>query len=90
MAIATLLQAYCHVSDHEAIERAVMDTRWQVVLHRLDCEAPPSSQATLVHVRQRMIAYHWEKERLDRTVAVAEAYGGFGPRPLRALVDSSP
>jgi transposase len=34
LALATLLQAYCHVSDQEAVELTVMEKRWQLVL---DC-----------------------------------------------------
>ena len=31
LALATLLQAYCNVGDREAVERTVMDKRWQMV-----------------------------------------------------------
>src|SRR5262245_64586919 len=30
LVLATLLQAYCHVSDQEAVELTVMDKRWQM------------------------------------------------------------
>ena len=32
LALALLLQAYCHVSDRDAVARTVMDKRWQRVL----------------------------------------------------------
>ena len=32
LAMATILQAYCGVSDDEVIEATVMDRRWQLVL----------------------------------------------------------
>lgn len=38
LALATLLQAYCNVSDREAVELTVMDKRWQMVLDCLDAE----------------------------------------------------
>jgi hypothetical protein len=34
LVLATLLQAYCHVGDRDAVELTVMDKRWQMVL---DC-----------------------------------------------------
>lgn len=90
LAIATLLQAYCGVSDKETVELTVMDKRWQMVLNCLNCEEPPFSQRTLASFRERLIANNLDKELLDMTVALAEEYGGFGPRQLRATLDSSP
>jgi len=37
LALATLLQAYCHVGDREAVERTVMDKRWEGVSELLIC-----------------------------------------------------
>src|SRR5215472_1410279 len=31
LALATRLQPYCHVGDRDAVERTVMDKRWQMV-----------------------------------------------------------
>ena len=90
LAMATLLQAYCHVSDKEAVELTVMDRRWQMVLNCLECERPPFSQATLVSFRERLIAHDMDKALLNRTVEIAEEYGDFGHRQLRAVLDSSP
>src|SRR5438876_8633022 len=90
LALATLLQAYCHVGDRDAVELTVMDKRWQLVLDCLGAEHPPFSQGTLVNFRMRLIAHNLDKTLLDRTVALAEHTGGFGARQLRAVLDSTP
>ena len=43
LALATLLQAYRHVGDRDAVELTVMDKRWQMVLDCLGAEHPPQS-----------------------------------------------
>lgn len=90
LALATLLQAYCHVGDRDAVELTVMDKRWQMVLDCLGAEQPPFSQSTLFNFRMRLIAHNLDKTLLDRTVALAEQSGGFGARHLRAALDSTP
>ena len=90
LALATLLQAYCHVGDRDAVELTVMDKRWQLVLDCLGAEQPPFSQGTLFNFRMRLIAHNLDKTLLDRTVALAETTGGFGARQLRAVLDSTP
>ena len=90
LALATLLQAYCHVGDRDAVELTVMDKRWQMVLDCLGAEQPPFSQGTLYNFRLRLIAHNLDKTLLDRTVALAETTGGFGARRLRAVLDSTP
>lgn len=90
MALATLVQAYCHVSDQEAVELTVMDKRWQLVLDCLGAEHPPCSRGTLFHCRLRLIAHTLDKTWLDRTVALAEQTGGCGARHLRAALASTP
>src|SRR5215471_14707943 len=90
LALATLLQAYCHVGDRDAVELTVMDKRWQLVLDCLGAEQPPFSQGTLFNFRMRLIAHDLDKTLLDRTIALAEQTGGFGARPLRAVLDSTP
>jgi IS5 family transposase len=90
LALATLLQAYTQVSDDEVIEATTMDRRWQLVLDCLDCETPPFSKGTLVVFRQRLIARQLDRRLLERTVEIAAASGAFGPRQLRAALDSSP
>src|SRR4029453_19030924 len=89
LALATLLQAYTQVSDDEVIEATIMDRRWQWVLDCLDCDTPPFSKGTLVAFRQRLIAQQLDRRLLERKVEIA-ASGGFGPRQLRAALDSSP
>src|ERR1041385_2924133 len=44
LALATTLQAYCGVSDDEAIAVTLMDRRWQLVLDCLDCTEAPFSK----------------------------------------------
>src|SRR5712691_7793725 len=90
LALATLLQAYCNVGDREAVERTVMDKRWQLVLDCLGAEQPPLSQGTLFHFRLRLIQHNLDKTLLERTVALAEQTGGFGARQRRAALDSTP
>jgi hypothetical protein len=90
LALATLLQAYCHVGDRDAVELTVMDKRWQLVLDCLGAEQPPFSQGTLLNFRKRLIAHNLDKTLLERTVALAEKIGGFGARQLRAALDSTP
>ena len=90
LVLATLLQAYSHVSDRDAVELTVMDKRWQMVLDCLGTEQPPFSQGTLYNFRMRLIAHTLDKTLLARTVALAEQTGGFGARQLRAVLDSTP
>src|SRR5262247_1491278 len=90
LALATLLQAYCHVGDRDAVELTVMDKRWQMVLDGLGAEQPPFSQGTLYNFRMRLIAHNLDKILLERTVTWAEQTGGFGARQLRAALDSTP
>ena len=56
LVLATLLQAYCHVSDRDAVELTVMDKRWQLVLDCLGAEQPPFSQGTLFNFRMRRMS----------------------------------
>jgi hypothetical protein len=90
LALATLLQAYCHVGDRDAVELTVMDKRWQMVLDCLGAEPPPCSQGTLCNFRLRLMAHNLDNILLERTVTVAEQRGGFGARQLRAALDSTP
>jgi Transposase DDE domain len=90
LALATLVPAYGHVGDRDAVALTVMDTRWQLVLACLGAEPPPCSQGPLCHCRRRLMAHHLDQTRLERTVAVAEHTGGCGARPRRAVLDSTP
>jgi len=90
LALATVLQAYTGVSDDEVIEAVVMDRRWQLVLDCLDCARAPFSKGTLVGFRERLIAQDLDRRLIERTVEIAEQTQGFGPRQIRAALDSSP
>jgi len=90
LALATILQAYTGVSDDEVLEALVMDRRWQLVLDCLDAEQAPFGKGTLVRFRTALIQHGLDRRLVERTVALAEQAGGFGPRPLRAALDSSP
>jgi hypothetical protein len=90
LALATLLQASCHVGDRDAVALTVLDKRWQRVLDCLGAEQPPFSQGTLFNFRRRLIAHNLDKTLLERPVALAESTGGFGARQLRAVLDSTP
>jgi transposase len=90
LALATLLPAYCHVGDRDAVALTVMAKRWQVVVDCLGAEPPPFSQSPLVNFRLRLIAHALDQRLLERTVALAEQTGGLGARQLRAARDSTP
>lgn len=90
LALATILQAYTGVSDDEVIEATLMDRRWQLVLDCLDTEQPPFGKGTLVAFRKRLIEAHMDRRLIERTVEIAAHNQAFGPRALRAALDSSP
>jgi transposase len=90
LALALVLQTYQGVSDDEVIEATVMDRRWQLVLDCLDAEHPPFAKGTLVGFRARLIEADLDRRLVERTVELAAATGAFGPRALRAALDSSP
>src|SRR6516162_3640924 len=90
LALALILQAYTGVSDDEVIEATLMDRRWQLALDCLDAQKPPFSKGTFVAFRTRLIEHQMDRRLLDRTSEIAEASKAFGPRNLRAALDSSP
>jgi len=90
LALVTILQAYTGASDDEAGEATVMDRRWQLVLDCLDCERAPFSKGTLVAFRERLIAGGLDRRLIEKTVELAQSSKAFGPRQLRAALDSSP
>jgi transposase len=90
LALATILQAYTGVSDDEVIEATLMDRRWQLVLDCLDCEHAPFSKGTLVAFRKLLIAGQMDRRLIERTIEIATKRQTFGPRALRAALDSSP
>jgi Transposase DDE domain/Transposase domain (DUF772) len=90
LALALILEAYTGVSDDEVIEATVMDRRWQLVLDCADTEEAPFSKGTLVAFRQRLIEGQMDRRLIERTIELASQSQGFGPRALRAALDSSP
>lgn len=94
LAMATLLQAYEGVSDAEAVERTVIDRRWQMVLDVLGSEDAAFSQATFQAFRERLIAHDMDRRLLERTVELAKETEAFDwkklPKTLRLAVDSRP
>ena len=67
-----------------------MDRRWQLVLDCLDTERAPFSKGTLVAFREQFIEAHLDRRLIERTIEIANQSQGFGPRALRAALDSSP
>lgn len=90
LALALILEAYTGVSDDEVIEATLMDRRWQLVLDCVDTDEAPFSKGTLVAFRKRFIEAHMDRRLIERTIEVASQSQAFGPRALRAALDSSP
>jgi hypothetical protein len=90
LALVTLLQAYERKSDAAAVEEAVFDRRWQMVLDCHGAESPPFSQGVLVDFRRRLMEHDMDRRLLERTVELAERTGDFGGKMLRVALDSSP
>lgn len=90
LAMVTLLQAYEQKSDAAAVEEAVFDRRWQMVLDCLGCEEPPFSQGVLVDFRRRLVAHNMDRRLLERTVELARRTGDFGFKALKVALDSAP
>jgi Transposase DDE domain/Transposase domain (DUF772) len=90
LALALILQAYTGVSDDEVIEATVMDRRWQLALDCLEAQEPPFSKGTFVAFRTRLIEHQMDRRLLERTIEIAAQSKAFGPRNLRAALDSSP
>jgi Transposase DDE domain/Transposase domain (DUF772) len=90
LALALILQAYMGISDDEVIEATIMDRRWQLVLDCLDTEQAPFSKGTLVAFRKLLIEAQMDRRLIERTIEIASHSQAFGPRALRAALDSSP
>jgi hypothetical protein len=73
LATVVLLQSYLGTSDAEAVELAVVDLRWQMVLGCLGATEPPFSQGALPAFRERLIAHDMDRRLLERTVELARA-----------------
>jgi hypothetical protein len=90
LALALILEAYTGVSDDEVIEATMMDRRWQLVLDCMDAEKAPFSKGTLVAFRRRLIEGQMDRRLIERTIEIASQNQVFGPRALRAALDSCP
>lgn len=96
MCMALLLQAYTQTSDAEAVCLSGTDSRWRMVLDRLnvDEDEPAFSQGGLQQFRERLIATEMDRRLLERTVELAKRTKGFDPKKtpktLRVGVDSRP
>jgi hypothetical protein len=90
LALALIMEAYTGVSDDEVIEATLMDRRWQLVLDCVDTQEAPFSKGTLVAFRQRLIEGQMDRRLIERTIELANQSQAFGPRALRAALDSSP
>jgi hypothetical protein len=90
LAVALILEAYTGVSDDEVIEATLMDRRWQLVLDCVDTDEAPFSKGTLVAFRKRLIEAEMDRRLIERTVEIATKSHTFGPKALRAALDSSP
>ncbi len=90
MMTVTLLQAYTGVSDAEAVQSALFDKRWQMVLNCYDCVKAPFSQGGLAEFRFRLISHDIDRELIRRTVELAKRTGDFGFKKLRVALDSAP
>ena len=94
LAMVVLLQAYTGASDAQAVELAIVDARWQMVLGVIGEDEPPFSQGALPAFRQRLIAHDMDRRLLERTIELAKQNSGFDwkklPKELRLAVDSRP
>lgn len=90
LALALILEAYMGISDDEVIEATMMDRRWQLVLDCVDAEQAPFSKGTLVAFRRRLIEGQMDRRLIERTIEIASQSQAFGPRALRAAIQSSP
>lgn len=94
LAMVLLLQAYGGESDASAVELALLDLRWQMVLGCLGATEPVFAQGALVDFRNRLIAADLDRRLLERTVELARKTKEFDwkkmPKTLRVAIDSSP
>jgi hypothetical protein len=90
LAMVTLLQAAMGVSDEDAVEFAIMDRRWQMLLDTLGRDERPFSQGTLFNFRERLISADMDRRLLERTVELATKTREFSSKALRAAFDASP
>ena len=90
LAMVTLLQAAEGASDAVAVEEALFNRRWQMVLGCLSATEPPFSQGVLVDFRLRLVDAGLHHRLVEQSVAVAKATGSFGFKQLKVALDSAP
>lgn len=96
LCMVTLLQGYVGASDAEAVELAMVDLRWQMVLDCLGCATPPFSQGALQMFRERMVAHDLDQLVLERTAqlvrqgAATQGQQKSVSKALRVAIDSRP
>lgn len=94
LCMVLILQAYMGTSDAEAVELALMDARWGMVLDCLGAEEPPFAQGTLQAFRDRLVAADMDRRLLERTIELAKNTKEFDwkklPKDLRLAIDSRP
>lgn len=94
LAMVVVLQAYTGASDAEAVEHAILDARWQLVLDTAGRKKPAFSQGTLQAFRERLVAHDMDRRLLERTIEIARQTAAFDwkklPRQLRVAIDSRP
>jgi len=90
LAIVTILQALVGESDAGAVEAAIADRRWQMVLDCLGAEEAPFSQGSLVDFRARMVKNGLHHKLVEQSVALAKRTGDFGVAQIRVALDSAP
>ena len=94
LCMVLLLQAYLGTSDAEAVELALMDARWGMVLDCLGAEEPPMSQGAIQQFRERLMAKNLDRRLLERTIDLARTTKAFDwkklPKDLRIAIDSRP
>ncbi|MDQ3399735.1 MAG: IS1182 family transposase [Chloroflexota bacterium] len=96
LCMVLLLQGYVGASDAEAVEMAVMDLRWQMVLDCVGADEPPFSQGALQGFRERMVHHDLDRLLLERSVAlvrdgvVTAAEGTSLSKAVRVAIDSRP
>ena len=64
----------------QAVELAVVDARWQMVLGVLGDDDAPFSQGALPAFRQRLIAHDMDRRLLERTIEHGVVMGGHDAR----------
>ncbi len=90
LAMVTVLQAADGISDEGAVNEAIFDRRWQMVLGCLGADEAPFSQGVLVSFRTRLMESGLHLKLIERSVELAKKTGGFGFKQLRVALDSAP